>query len=661
MVLSFGRVNLKFDPQAALRRMAAAPKMTERQQLAIALRESMSTGVPTPGRPIAAPSLVAQREHSSTPDPEVREDLPAPSSTKWLCLPLPLARRRRFRHRRTWFRRCARDLRFHAPRQAARRVPFLVPSSPSRATPTATSKNEKPQALPEPTPQQYQRNPLKTDPSPVSRPHQAREAQEPKRRKMSRVEKELASLAPWAWDPLVGKHAPGTAMMRDFSEVVTATSSSSYLKVVAPSAAADDAATVTPNQPGLSYAEGTARKRVRSPPSSAAFAPATASKDTPVTRVSGAPRRVTPPTATGPPPPAAAATVHRARGGRRVDDDYLGGDGGGDGVGRGPEVNRGESMTPANLGKVLEEAGEREDKEAPAAAPRSKPRSHQSRKRTEGEKAPAVVSSEGAAGKGGANSGTTPAVGRKTGVSRDHGGKKQPVDRVRPAGGKENVIPASNGVVSHQRGGGRATRGALAAERAVFSEDSRRGVAAQNLVSRELRGLEPLAPAEARKQREAALLAVAAVEAAVEAEAAKPRLSLSQNLLMQFYKLTGRQAPPGVILPDLSVAEPMIEKAAEAAAAASAAAAACSNATDLARRFAVAKPRKPIPAAGQSVTPVCGIVVGPFTGSDMRRPEDFARYHAQPTRVVALGEHLAASAAYMSKKDVLEAASAGMR
>ena len=38
-------------------------------------------------------------------------------------------------------------------------------------------------------------------------------------RKLSRVERELASLAPWAWDPLVGKHAPGNAMMRDFAEV----------------------------------------------------------------------------------------------------------------------------------------------------------------------------------------------------------------------------------------------------------------------------------------------------------------------------------------------------------------------------------------------------------------------------------------------------------
>ena len=34
------------------------------------------------------------------------------------------------------------------------------------------------------------------------------------------MEKELASLAPWAWDPLVNRHAPGSAMMRDFTEVV---------------------------------------------------------------------------------------------------------------------------------------------------------------------------------------------------------------------------------------------------------------------------------------------------------------------------------------------------------------------------------------------------------------------------------------------------------
>ena len=33
-------------------------------------------------------------------------------------------------------------------------------------------------------------------------------------------EQELASLAPWAWDPLVGRHAPGPSALRDFAEVV---------------------------------------------------------------------------------------------------------------------------------------------------------------------------------------------------------------------------------------------------------------------------------------------------------------------------------------------------------------------------------------------------------------------------------------------------------
>jgi hypothetical protein len=35
----------------------------------------------------------------------------------------------------------------------------------------------------------------------------------------SRRERELASLAPWAWDPRVEAQPVGKAMMRDFSEV----------------------------------------------------------------------------------------------------------------------------------------------------------------------------------------------------------------------------------------------------------------------------------------------------------------------------------------------------------------------------------------------------------------------------------------------------------
>lgn len=37
---------------------------------------------------------------------------------------------------------------------------------------------------------------------------------------MSRQQKELAKLAPWAWDPLVSRHAPGPSALRDFSEVL---------------------------------------------------------------------------------------------------------------------------------------------------------------------------------------------------------------------------------------------------------------------------------------------------------------------------------------------------------------------------------------------------------------------------------------------------------
>ena len=80
--------------------------------------------------------------------------------------------------------------------------------------------------------------------------HKYKQAPEPKKRKMSRVEKELASLAPWAWDPLVGKHAPGSAMMRDFTEVVAdktvTTNTTSYRFNVAEGTAVGRVDTGTP-------------------------------------------------------------------------------------------------------------------------------------------------------------------------------------------------------------------------------------------------------------------------------------------------------------------------------------------------------------------------------------------------------------------------------
>jgi len=56
--------------------------------------------------------------------------------------------------------------------------------------------------------------------------------------KRSRVERELASLAPWAWDPRAGTHAPGPSALRDFSEVVAdkviAASASGRIDMVRP-------------------------------------------------------------------------------------------------------------------------------------------------------------------------------------------------------------------------------------------------------------------------------------------------------------------------------------------------------------------------------------------------------------------------------------------
>lgn len=56
--------------------------------------------------------------------------------------------------------------------------------------------------------------------------------------KRSRVERELASLAPWAWDPRAGTHAPGPSALRDFSEVVAdkviAASASGRVEMIRP-------------------------------------------------------------------------------------------------------------------------------------------------------------------------------------------------------------------------------------------------------------------------------------------------------------------------------------------------------------------------------------------------------------------------------------------
>jgi hypothetical protein len=119
----------------------------------------------------------------------------------------------------------------------------------------------------------------------------------------------------------------------------------------------------------------------------------------------------------------------------------------------------------------------------------------------------------------------------------------------------------------------RAQLAASAADAKADAKENRDPIATQDAVKestraravpRELAGLDPISGPDARRQREAALLAVAAVEAAAEAEAAKPSMTKAQSLLAAYYGLTGRTPPAGVSLPDMSVAAPAMERAKKA-------------------------------------------------------------------------------------------------
>ena len=162
---------------------------------------------------------------------------------------------------------------------------------------------------------------------------------------------------------------------------------------------------------------------------------------------------------------------------------------------------------------------------------------------------------------------------------------------------------------------------------------------------RELAGLDPISGPDARRQREAALLAVAAVEAAAEAEAAKPSMTKAQSLLAAYYGLTGRTPPAGVSLPDMSVAAPAMERA--------------KKAKDAHNTAVFGASYKPSFNAGGvenfsgEFRPVC---LGPFGGVD--RTGDFARYHGQPRRVVSAGAQFAAACDYLGRRDVVEATKA---
>ena len=475
---------------------------------------------------------------------------------------------------------------------------------------------------------------------------------------MSRVEKELASLAPWAWDPLVVRHAPGSAMMRDFTEVVadktvTGGNAQAYrfkspdltgtpgVKVPSSVAATPAPSALNGVAPPSSTQIQTATqirvgKRTRSPPSSrredATPAPATAARGTPVAPNAKASMsaRATPTTGQGRTHTRLASASNSQPS-----------------SGRGTKDARRAQLAPvANLVKALDEAVDA-DVPKPKAARRAsagtpaqskaaaKRREQEERElREKEEKAAAdeaeAKEKEAARKKAAREAKEAAAEVKRAAAAAKRKAQREDRERAQLAASDAKAAAAD----------AKENRDPIATQDVVAKEPTR-----ARAVPRELAGLDPISGPDARRQREAALLAVAAVEAAAEAEAAKPSMTKAQSLLAAYYGLTGRTPPAGVSLPDMSIAAPAMERA--------------KKAKDAHNTAVFGASYKPSFNAGGvenfsgEFRPVC---LGPFGGVD--RTGDFARYHGQPRRVVSAGAQFAAACDYLGRRDVVEATKA---
>ena len=475
---------------------------------------------------------------------------------------------------------------------------------------------------------------------------------------MSRVEKELASLAPWAWDPLVVRHAPGSAMMRDFTEVVadktvTGGNAQAYrfkspdltgtpgVKVPSSVAATPAPSALNGVAPASSTQIQTATqirvgKRTRSPPSSrredATPAPATAARGTPVAPNAKASMsaRATPTTGQG-------RTHTRLASASSNGQEKPGG--------RSKDARRAQLAPVANLVKALDEAVDA-DVPKPKAARRASAgtpaQSKAAAKRREQEERELREKEEKAAAD-------------EAEAKEKEAARKKAAREAKEAAAEVKRAAAAAKRKAQREDRERAQLAASDAKAAAAdAKENRDPIATQDAVKeptraravpRELAGLDPISGPDARRQREAALLAVAAVEAAAEAEAAKPSMTKAQSLLAAYYGLTGRTPPAGVSLPDMSIAAPAMERA--------------KKAKDAHNTAVFGASYKPSFNAGGvenfsgEFRPVC---LGPFGGVD--RTGDFARYHGQPRRVVSAGAQFAAACDYLGRRDVVEATKA---
>jgi hypothetical protein len=458
------------------------------------------------------------------------------------------------------------------------------------------------------------------------------------------VERELASLAPWAWDPLVGKHAPGDAMMRDFAEVaadkVVTTNTDTYdsYRFAAP----EEAFETNADERERGATSEDKPRRVRDRRASSLVVAAVARGD--------------PPKQTKKPAKSAAgrsplsnAPIARSTPGA-------------------PAPSTAQKATPKSaiakkrLSPPLAEATPLSDE---AGAPNARSAQPGTLKKSEGETRLPAVGAE-------ANASTTPSRGKKKTKPRSalskaprfkSGGKNlgdaleravedEAVARmvVPPAGkgpGKENAPPTSGGAnggegPSNGIGDPSATRAPKRKARAAISAP-------------------PLADlGEARRHREAALLAVAAAEADAEAAASGPAMTPSQQLLQAYYDLTGsRTLPAAARRRDPRPAE--AERAGASLADTTRDRTSSDSSRDPSREYYA-------PAFDAAPRPVC-VTVGPFPGTF---PDDamanaegrsargfgfssFDAYERLPRRVVPLTACVARACDYLGKRDAEEA------
>ena len=455
-------------------------------------------------------------------------------------------------------------------------------------------------------------------------------------------------MAPWAWDPLVGKHAPGDAMMRDFAEVaadkVVTTNTDTYdsYRFAAP----EEAFETNADERDRGAESEDAPRRVRDRRASSLVADAArdapkpskkpAKKPAPAGRspLSNAPASSTP----GAPAPCTAqkATPKSAIAKKRIShtlahatplSDEAGAPNAGSARGtlkkrEGETKNSGGFDASANASTTPFGRGKK----------KTKPRSALS-------KAPRFKS-------GGKNLGD--ALERAVEDERERAVRGMEASAAVP--GKENAPPESFRGANGEEGPANVI-GGFAAARAP-KRKARAAISAP-----------PLADlGEARRHREAALLAVAAAEADAEAAASGPAMTPSQQLLQAYYDLTGSRTLPAAARrrdPHPRAAE--AERAGASRVVSLEAMPRVVSASDAPARSYYA------PAFDAAPRPVC-VTVGPFPGTfpDARANAEgpsargfgfatFDAYERLPRRVVPLTACVARACDYLGKRDAEEA------